>query len=163
MNHFSVALASLVLASCAQATPNASSNSSTEQPEIVASTPSSRIVQYESTVHGHLEAWEIVTDWVDGIYLNYSRFPYGDLTYAGQSTWICHVKVQGEQIAPNSYIASRKLAGVSENPERLKKALNVVIKDRFGHPVDDIKCEVFAELLKRHPSYEDLRIFFLSL
>ena len=71
-----------------------------------------------------IEAWEIVEDFVDpdlqgSVFLNYSRFPFGELQYQGKSTYVCYALVDGALFF-----------GASENPLRMTKAILHLSKER---------------------------------
>ncbi len=124
--------------------------SSSDHPVIIHEGTNADIVQYEPIANQPLEAWEIVTDWVDGVYLNYSRFPYGDVRYHGQKTKVCFANIEGN-----------RFAGISENAARLRKALALVIATRLGRKTP-ITCRNFPTLLQHHPEFADLTMFFES-
>lgn len=125
------------------------------QPYITRATPpyTVDIVQYPSTEGAPTEAWEVVTNFADGVYLNYINAPYGDLTADGKPLRICYGKQAG-----------LKFAGISEDSQKLESALELVFFDKTGEQLSTkINCEVFSELVTHHPDDIDIRSFYNSL
>jgi hypothetical protein len=116
--------------------------------------PASDIVYYgHDLTH---EAWEVVADRADETFLNYSRFPYGDVFYRGQPTQVCFaiVKGVGGKI--------QKFVGASENADHLAKALSLVVYDRTSRtPI--YACKSMHDLLVTDPRYRDLEFLFKSI
>lgn len=101
------------------------------------------------------EAWEVVkNDWIkDGVYLNYSRFPWAQEQYGSEPVSVCYINTGG-----------KRFVGVSEMPDRLQAALAVVITDVVGAGANTTTdCETLSQVFKRDPSFKDLRKFADSL
>ena len=113
--------------------------------------PQSDIVRYLGNDNGELEAWEAVTCNADDVYLNYSRFPFGDAAYNGLATKVCFAQTEG-----------RKFVGVSENADRLRKALQAVIQDKTQQTAS-IEYRTYATIIEEHPEFADLKLFFESM
>ncbi len=111
------------------------------------------VVQYPSTKGAPTEAWEIVTNFADGVYLNYINAPYGDLTADGKTLQICYGKQAG-----------LKFAGISKDSQKLQSALELVFFDKTGEQLStEINCELFSKLLTHHPEAIDIQAFYKSL
>ncbi len=118
------------------------------------SKPGTDVVQYpQDPPSAPLEAWEVVLDWADGTYLNYSRGWYGHVGSQTQPIRICSTKVDG-----------KKFAGIGYDESRLQSALALVIQDALGTTANSsTSCSIFSDLLLNHPEYKDLQKFFDSL
>lgn len=127
---------------------------SADTPFIVrGSSPGTDVVQYPQGSGTPLEAWEIVLDWADGTYLNYSRGWYGYVGTQAQPIKICSTKVE-----------NKKYAGIGFDDSKLQAALALVIQDAQGATANTAtSCAVFSDLLLTHPEFKDLQKFFDSL
>lgn len=116
---------------------------------------SSDVITYQKHPGEPLEAWEINLKWVDGVYLNYIRAPWGDSKFRGQPIQVCYVIGK-----------KKKVIGISENKDRLLSALNIVLKDQVGFVNDNSKkwrCDTYDEIVERDPKYADLKTFVESI
>ncbi len=128
------------------------SSVSSSLPSIVRGPSGSGVVEYPRG-NGPLEAWEIVTDWVDGTYLNYSRAFWGDLGAPGRPVVVCATKTE-----------DKKFAGIGFNEAMLKDALTVVIQDKLGLSADtSTDCALYSDLIARNHDFSDLQKFYDSL
>ena len=124
-----------------------------EAPKIVRGTLIySDVIQYPLRPGASLEAWEVRTDWIDGVYMNYSRAPWGDPTIRGLATQVCYVKGK-----------DKKVIGISENADRLLPAMIAVLEDQVGHVRNKfVRCESYKQLLAVDPAWSDLKTFAAS-
>ncbi len=118
------------------------------------------ILRYPETGDS-IEAWEIVEDFVEpdlqgSVFLNYSRFPFGELHYDGKPTYICYALVEGA-----IYF------GASENQLRITNAIlhlateRNLIADR--HSVQCKRTDAFLDIFHRANSILDLTIVMRSV
>lgn len=115
--------------------------------------PGSDIVEYPRQAGQGYEAWEIVEDWVDGLYLNYSRAPWGNSGTSSSPIIVC-----------SNNTAGLKIAGIGYKEDLLLGAIELVINDRLHTTgTHSIQCARYSDLLSKDPKQSDLRYFFKSL
>lgn len=98
-----------------------------------------------------MQAWEIVTDWADGVYLNYSGAPWGVLQVHGQPTQVCYTRLN-----------EKKFAGIGDSKDLLSRALKLVIQNITGSAAN-IECMALADVIAANSTLRDLRKFFASI
>lgn len=110
------------------------------------------VVQFQQQAGQSLEAWEVVTEG-NQTYLNYSRFSFGDQAYNGQPTYLC-----------TAMDAGKKYVGLSENADRVRKAMLVVsMQENGGQKPATIDCVAYADALTVHPEFTMLSKVFDSI
>jgi hypothetical protein len=95
----------------------------------------SDIVSY-GTFYGQLAAWEIANK-NNEIFLNYSRFAYGQ---GAGSDLVCY-----------TIVGKNKFVGLGDSQDELKRAMVVVIND-ISKKQADPKCESYKQLVSEIPA-----------